>query len=66
MSPSNQIFFHCVQRRVKSWNHVTESEWFGVGRDLKDNLVSTPVSWARTSSTRRGCSGAHAASLSKK
>jgi len=32
-----------------------------VGKDLKDHLVTTPLPWAWTSSTRPGCSELHPA-----
>jgi len=37
---------------MESYNHTT----IWVGRDLKYHCVPTPLSWAGTSSTRRGCS----------
>ena len=41
--------------RLCAMNHRI-LEWYWVGRNLKDHLVPTPVSWTGTPSTKPGCS----------
>lgn len=47
----------------ESWefqNHrITECLELHLKLDLKDHLVPSPMSWARTSSSRSGCSKPH-------